>query len=390
MKTFDWIVVGAGITGAAVSYELAKQGLSTLLLEQHQPLQGATRFGYGGIAYWAGSTALTRQLCVEGLDRHRHLSAELAGDTEFRELTLLLTIAPDADVEAIVANYARFAIPPQLISAAAACDLEPLLNPAAIAGALLVKQGHVEPQATSHAYCQAFQRGGGQFAVATVTGFLKHDRRITGVTTSIGDFQGAQVLICTGGITRQMLQAAHIRVPQYFTHAEIIETPPLDIRLRTMIMPAATQRFQLEADATQPDMEELWDEPGYEPAPPILDAGAIQMRDGRIRIGQTSRTLTDPQTAVDPGLSEAALRAQVGHLLPTIGNLPGTWHHCLIAFSRDQLPLIGEIPGLTGIQVFSGFSNPLAIVPALAQRFAQVAAGQSDRLIDQLSPGRLG
>jgi glycine/D-amino acid oxidase-like deaminating enzyme len=52
MRTYDWIVIGAGITGAALAYELAKQGLSVLLLERHVSLQGATRFGYGGIAYW--------------------------------------------------------------------------------------------------------------------------------------------------------------------------------------------------------------------------------------------------------------------------------------------------------------------------------------------------
>jgi glycine/D-amino acid oxidase-like deaminating enzyme len=36
MKTYDWIVVGAGITGAALAYELAKQGLQVLLLEKEK------------------------------------------------------------------------------------------------------------------------------------------------------------------------------------------------------------------------------------------------------------------------------------------------------------------------------------------------------------------
>jgi glycine/D-amino acid oxidase-like deaminating enzyme len=34
MKTYDWVVVGAGITGAAVSYELVQQGFNVLLLEK--------------------------------------------------------------------------------------------------------------------------------------------------------------------------------------------------------------------------------------------------------------------------------------------------------------------------------------------------------------------
>lgn len=51
MKTYDWIVVGAGITGAALSYELAKKGFSVLLLEQNKAIANATRFSYGGIFY---------------------------------------------------------------------------------------------------------------------------------------------------------------------------------------------------------------------------------------------------------------------------------------------------------------------------------------------------
>jgi glycine/D-amino acid oxidase-like deaminating enzyme len=34
MQTFDWIVVGNGLTGAALSYELSRQGLSVLLLDR--------------------------------------------------------------------------------------------------------------------------------------------------------------------------------------------------------------------------------------------------------------------------------------------------------------------------------------------------------------------
>jgi glycine/D-amino acid oxidase-like deaminating enzyme len=390
MKTYDWIVVGAGITGVALAYELALQGLSTLLLEPDQPLQGATRYGYGGIAYWAGTTALTRQLCAEGIARHRQLSAELDADTQFRELDLVLTIAPTVDPQVMAANYADFAIPPQLLTVAAACELEPLLNPAAIAGALTVKHGHIDLAATAQAYCQAFQRLGGRFKVARVTGWVHRDRQVMGVTTPESDFHSANVVVCAGAMTRRLLQTAGISIRQYFTHAELIETASVDITLRTLVMPAASQRFQLEADATHPEMEDLWEEPGYEPAPPILDAGAIQFRDGRIRIGQVSRTLTDPDSSADPTHSEAELRSAVGQILPAIGTLPGTWHRCLVAFTRDHLPLVGPIPGFRGIHVFSGFSNPLAIVPPLAQRFAAVATEKPDDMITQLSPGRLG
>jgi glycine/D-amino acid oxidase-like deaminating enzyme len=61
MNNYDWIVVGAAITGAAMDYELGKAGFSVLLVEQHQTPANATGYNYGGLACWWRTTPLTRQ-----------------------------------------------------------------------------------------------------------------------------------------------------------------------------------------------------------------------------------------------------------------------------------------------------------------------------------------
>lgn len=383
MKTYDWIVVGGGIAGKALSYELAKRGLSTLLLEQHHSPANATRYSYGGIAYWSGTTDLMRQLCAEGAARYRVLSEELDADTQFRELDLLLTIAADRDPQKVAESYAGYGIPPTLLSVDAACEMEPLLNREAIAGALTVRHGHVFPQAMARAYFQAFSRVAGMTEIVQVKGFTQTGDRITGVSTPMGDYQAANVAICAGGLSRLLLQAVGIAVPIFFTHAELIETPPVDVQLQTLVMPAEQKRFEMEAKASQVSAE-TWDEPGHEPASPILDAGVVQFLDGRLRIGQISRVLTDPYAQGDTHQSEAKLRAAVGQVLPTLQNLPGTWHHCLVGFSGDRTPRIGPLPGTEGIHLFSGFSNPFATLPVLAQRFAQWAASEDQEAIAPL------
>ncbi len=385
-------MVGAGITGAALAYELVKQGFSVLRLEQHATLQGSSRYGYGGIAYWSGNTDLTRQLCAEARVMHPVLSDELGESTQFRELDLVLTIAPDTDPRTITQSYAAVAVPPRLVSVAEACDLEPLLNPAAIAGALTVKHGHLHLGKTIHAYTQAFTRLGGQVHIGQVTGLLQQSGKVTGVTCEHDSFFGANVVVCAGAMSRSLLKSAGISVQQYFTHAELIETAPVDIKLRSLVMPAHAQRFNLEATSSTVELDNLWDEPGHEPIPAILDAGATQLMDGTLRIGQVSRTLTDPNAAIDGVASEQAMRTQVGAILPALKDLPGTWHHCLIAFSRDSLPLVGSIADVENVHLFSGFSNPLAIVPPLARRFAQAVTDAisptKDPLLTQLSPNR--
>lgn len=217
-------------------------------------------------------------------------------------------------------------------------------------------------------------RGGGEVQVNKVLQILKN-----GVQTTNATYHSANVAICAGGLSRQLLKSAGISFKIYFTHAEIIETAPVDVRLRTLVMPANVQRYNLESQSTE--FEQLWNEPGNEPIPAILDAGAIQFQDGSLRLGQISRVLTDPNAEVNSQASEQWLRESVAEILPALGNLSGTWHHCLVAFSNNQIPFIGAIPGFENIHVFSGFSNPLVIVPPLAERFAKFAAGKEDTII---------
>jgi glycine/D-amino acid oxidase-like deaminating enzyme len=386
MKTYDWIVVGGGVAGAALGYELANRTLSVLRLEQDATPENATRYSYGGIAYWSGTTPLTRQLCQEGIEIHRNLSAELDSETQFRELDLLLPIAQGSDPETVTASYRGFAIPPRLLDVDAACDLEPLLNREAIAAALTVRHGNVSPDLLVKAYTQAFTRAGGTVEIAKVTALADSQGQVT-VTTTAKSYTAANVVICAGGMSRSLLKTANVTVPCYFTHAELIETEPVAPKLRSLVMPAETQRFQMEAEAGKSEKASLWDQQ-TEVAPPILDPGAIQFVDGRIRVGQISRTLTDPQAQIDASQSEADIRAAVGQFLPALKDVSGTWHRCLVAFSGDRLPLIGTIPDHDHLHIFAGFSNPFAILPPLAKRFANHATGEPDSLIAQLSPSR--
>lgn len=380
MKTYDWIVIGGGITGAALSYELIKKGFSALLLEQHSTPQNATRYSYGGLAYWSGNTPLTCKLSDQAIARYQILSQELDADIEFRELNLLLTIPANTDPQATAALYNHVATPPKLLSIQEACELEPLLNKEAISGALTVKHGHIQPEKTAQAYIQAFLRAGGEIQIGQALQILPHQ-----VITNTATYNGNNIVICAGGLSRDLLKSAGIPIKLYFTHAEMIETAPIDLQLQTLIMPANLQRFKLEAS---PGIDELWDEAGNEVGTPILDAGAVQFLDGSLRIGQISRLITDVNAKVDAFGSEEWLRKSITEVLPALKNIPGTWHHCVVAFSGDRLPLIGAIPGYNSLHIFSGFSNPLVIVPPLAERFANFAVGQKDDIITQMSPVR--
>lgn len=383
MASFDWIVVGGGITGAALGYELLDQGARVLVLERDPVLRGATRYSYGGIAHWAGTTDFTRTLCQESLAIHRFLPRELDSPTHYRDIDLLLTIGQEEDAEAITASFADCATQPQRLTPQEAQEREPQLHIDSLQCVLRLPHAQIDAQRTAEAYHKAITRRGGQVPIAKVTA-VHADR----VETSDDTFHGTNIVLCTGSDSRRFLQDLGLEIPLYFSYAESVETIPRQIPLRTMVQSAITRRFDLEAQAAQPELTDRWNQPDQELSPPVMDMGALQFPDGHIRMGQISRTLSNPHADFNPYQSEAWIRREVRRYLPTIADLPGAWCCCTVAFTRDHLPLVGALPDHPSIHLFSGFSNPMALVPALARRFAKSVLKAADPMLESVSPQR--
>jgi glycine/D-amino acid oxidase-like deaminating enzyme len=389
MTTYDWIVVGNGLAGAALSYEFAALGLRVLLLEQATDAPSATRFSYGGIPYWAGTTPLTRELCQAGIERQRQLPDILGADTQFREMTALLLIPQGQDPAAHQAAQQKFALPPQLITAQEAADLEPALAVDTLAGALVTPHGQVQPVALVAAYNQAFLRLGGTLEIQPVTGLNQVKDRVVGVKTPSQVFEAEQVAVAAGGYSRTLVQQVGLSVPVFHTQAEIVDLPPAPFTLRTLLMSATITRYDLEEEASAPENQAQWSEPGHEFAEPVLDVGVIQFCDRSLRLGQISRAHTSLEPPVDANASAAALRAAVEPLVPEVRSLKTQhWHRCLVTYSRDGLPLAGPVPGLEGLHLFTGFSSPFVLLPPIAHRFAHWVTGTPDALIEQMQPQR--
>ena len=373
MVSYDWLVIGGGITGSALAYELQAQGATVLLLEPSPTWENATRYSYGGLPFWSGTSPEMRKLCADGLQLHRDLPQILDQDTEFREINLLLTIRNNESPQESVKQYQNCEMPPQLLSVEESCELEPLLNPSVIAGAICFPHGHINPKKTNAAYLQTFTRLGGTIVYEAVNSFQLQKEKVVGVNTAKNRYSAENTVLCAGGLTRDLLTSIGVKLPLYFTHAELLETPPLALELKTLIMPANDQRLGLESIATNPENEPLWDQSGRELASPVMDPGAIQFRDRHLCIGQISRTISDREATVDPAASEAWLREEIGTLLPALKDVPAQWQHCLIAFSPNRESVVGKVGHYEGIHIFSGFTSTLLLAPVLAQRFAASA-----------------
>ena len=383
MQTYDTIVIGSGLAGAALSYELVKAGQSVLLIDDGNPDSG-TRYSYGGIGYWAGTTELTTTLFQAGFTRHKELPEELGADTQLRELDLLLTVEKDANLDELTRAYGMFSTPPKFVSAQEASEIEPCLDAAAIAGAFTTRHAHVDPMSVVAAYNQAFRRLGGHHDMAAVTGLVRIGDRVTGVTTATQAYPAQTTIVSAGAYSLQLLKAAGVQVPLYFTHAEIVETPPLGFEVRSLVMPATNARFEMESKAGDYD----WQKPNAQIMPPVLEAGVIQLADKTARIGQISRFHTSYEPPVEADESKEKMLSAIAQKIPKLEDVSGAWQHCLVTFTQDGLPLVGPIPNVSGLHLFSGFTGPFALVPTVAQRYAQTIDCDLDPLIEQMLANR--
>lgn len=379
--TYDWILVGGGLTGSALAYELACQGQQVILVEPHISPGGSTRYSYGGIAHWSATDALTRYWADRSRDRYRALEAELTTDLHLRETHLLLTVAPGAGMEAALAAYGGLAVAPQGLTVAEAVEREPLLRRESLGGALLFPHGQVCPLGLLAGYQEGLGQGGGAIAGMPCTGLRWENRGsqryLVGVDTPHGPIAGKRVVLCAGGWGRSLLREWGFPLPLYYTQAEVVEISAPAGSVRGLIMPADNQRFALEAQASQPDRDYLWDQPHQELVPASLDVGAVQFASQRVLLGQLSRTWSDLVPPIEPQAGEQAIRQGIRELMPTLADRPGTWHQCTVAFSRDGLPWVGEVAPGTGLYAFTGFTSPFLFAPPLAQAFAQALAQEA-------------
>ncbi|MEM1369580.1 MAG: FAD-dependent oxidoreductase [Cyanobacteria bacterium P01_H01_bin.15] len=376
----DWLVIGGGITGAAVAYELQQTGYSVILLEKSPRPENATSLGYGGLGFWSGRTSWWRTLAKESRDLHQSFAERW--DTELRELPLLLTVDHEEDPTAITNQFSDCEIPPQWLSPKEAKSLEPELNISEIQGAFQAFHGQVNGFKLQQAYLREFQVAGGRVYTGAVIHLTPQNLSQQSscpkwlITTHHTNYLTSNVLIAAGSGSRKLLDGLSLHLPLYFTEEQVLISQPQPLQLRTMVMSATLQRLPLETAIAK-----HWNTPAPDSLPAIIDTGAIQMPDGRLFIGQrTSAPKNDPSS---PASAEQALRSQLRKILPRIADLPATLRTCQVTFSPREQPLVGPIHGHPGLYLFNGFTSPLLLVPPLARHFAQQLRGQSSHSLIQ-------
>lgn len=153
MKSFDAIVIGAGIVGAACASALSREGLSVAIIDARDPANGTTATGMGHIVAMDDSEA---QFALTNYSRSlwRELSDKLPAGCEYEQCGTIWVAANEDEMNEVRRKYEYYAqhgIRAEILDARSLHEAEPNLADETVGG-LLVESDSVVYQLAANKY----------------------------------------------------------------------------------------------------------------------------------------------------------------------------------------------------------------------------------------------
>jgi len=147
-RTFDAVIVGGGIVGAACALALSREGMHLALVEPGEIGGGATAAAMGHIVVLDDSPA---QLTLTRYSQllWRQMAAQLPPDVEYTQRGTLWVAVDDEEMQEICRKhsiYSQNGIPSEVIPGEALASLEPALRHGLMGGLLVHEDVVVAPQ----------------------------------------------------------------------------------------------------------------------------------------------------------------------------------------------------------------------------------------------------
>ncbi|MEX1253626.1 MAG: glycine oxidase ThiO [Dehalococcoidia bacterium] len=366
----DVVVVGAGIIGCAIAYELSRRGVSCVVLDSRRLGMAATNAAAGilaPLAEFRRPGALVRagleslRLYPTWVERLREEAPDI--DVEFA-LNGVLRVAFAEDELAELRGGLRYRneLGVELIEldAAQLREAEPRLSDKLIGGVLCPEEGQVSNQLFTLALSRAARKRGARFVeFAPVLGFRRSAGRVTAVRTPKGELACDHLVLAAGAWTRPIARRLGVEVPTYPVRGQMLA-------LGRMMTPIH-----------QP----VWGPRGYvlPRANGLVFAGATVEEVG-FRIRTTARGLAGVRSAAFELVPQ--LRHAREHF-SWAGLRPG---------SPDGLPMLGPLPGWENVTLATGhFRNGILLAPFTGELIARaIIEGRPSDALAPFDPGRFG
>ncbi|MBT5432522.1 MAG: FAD-binding oxidoreductase [Alphaproteobacteria bacterium] len=366
------LIVGGGVYGAAVAFELASRGEEVRLIEADCIRAGASAGpGSRGVrANYRDYRELPLMAMARTLWPGLHETLDVPALFERTGQLILLERSMDfGNAEARVALQNRHGIPTELLGQDALREREPDLTPAILGAVWCPDDGVADHSATTLAFANAATAAGAEISEGiTVTGLVTRGGRVVAVACDQGkeiEVSGSLFLLANSGVPA--LVSPWINLPTWNLPFQVLLSHPLpDNPVRHLVGHASrTLSLKREKDGR---LMISGGRPGH------WDHEA----DKGIAIPQEVAANIADAVAVYPSLEGLEVDiADAGHLE---------------ADSVDAIPIIDRLPGIKNVLYATGWSgHGWAIAPAITKLITAWALEDArPQLLAPFSFGRFG
>lgn len=359
MERAQIVIVGGGIIGAAIAYNLAKQGVKDIVLLEKEMFFGAesTAKCAGGIRAQFG-TSLNIQLSLESISLFERFCADMGVPVDYRQVGYLFLSTSPAEWVRAQANAAfqqSHGVPVELLDPDRIQELCPALELQDVLGGNFCS---IDGLADPHGFLQGYfkvvrDRGVKVHIERPVTGFEVLGNRIMSVKTPKGDIPCEQVILAAGAWTGELGKLLGVEIPIVPVRRQIVTCSPMP-----------------------------WIDPNW---PMMVDNGTglyMHPESRGLLMGMANKQ--EPpgfNTTVDEAftmeIAEAAFRR-----MPRLeeASIASSWAG-LYEVTPDHNPILGRLPQFQNVIVAAGFSgHGFMHAPACGALIAELAMGQEPHL----------
>jgi sarcosine oxidase subunit beta len=376
------VIVGGGISGVCLAWELARRGVRDVLLLERDYLAAGPTGRSGAVIRCHYSTPTLVKLAVEGRVFFENATALVGDDCGYRRVGFLALVGPsDADgLRAKVAMQRDAGLAVHLLEPDDARQVEPALDLGPIAlAAYEAESGHADAVRATRAIARRAAELGVEIRQGTpVRAMRVEGGRVRAVVTDAGEVPAGTVVCAAGPWTRRLV-ANHADLPLTMLRnamALFLRPPELE-RLHPVVI----------------DLERRFYVRPYHG--PLSLTGSVDEEE--------NQTVLDPDR-FDRGVHSAEIEMfgqRLSAAFPQIepGTERGGWVG-VYDVSPDWLHLIDELPGAAGLWVLCGTSgHGFKLAPAIARVLADRLLGGAppelatfglERLASSVAPSGLG
>jgi sarcosine oxidase subunit beta len=359
------VIIGGGILGLALAYNLAKRGTTDLVvLEQSYLCAGASGRNGGGVRMqW--STRGNVELARRSIEICKGFARELGLNVWFRAGGYLFLAPTKEHTERLERNaklHHELGVPTEMLSPQGARDLVPELDTSGVvAAAYNPHDGVIFPWPFLWGYAAGAERLGVRIETFTrVEGLATSAGRVTEVKTSRGAIRCERVVNAAGAWSPQIAAMAGVTLPNEPYRHEILVTEPLKPFLRPLVSLLGSGLYFSQSGRGE-----------------IVGGMGDPNEPAGLQMGSTLRFLFR--------FSQTILKA-----MPILGEVKvlRQWAGCYDV-TPDNQPILGPTPGLSNLVQLNGFGgHGFMMAPAMGERAAAYLCGEPDEFFSRFNLSR--